>query len=51
MTCSACKQHRENIKAAIKAGSVKKAAVATVDAARAFGENAGRRLIPPKRTK
>lgn len=45
MSCKSCQQHRENIKQAVKAGDVKRTAASTVDAVRALGENAGRKLV------
>lgn len=45
MACASCQQHRQNIKQAAAAGDLKKTVAASVDALRALGENAGRKLI------
>lgn len=45
MACSSCQQHRQNIVKAASSGQLMKAASLTVDATKALGENAGRKLI------
>lgn len=48
MTCSSCKQHRQNIVKAVRGGDFKKVVAVSVDAIKALGENAGRKAIKPK---
>ena len=50
MACKSCAEHRKAIKEAAQKGDASLTVVETIKATKALVENAGRRLIPKKKT-